>query len=124
MDDHRSFRASDFRLSDFPYSIAGLGICSALLIGIGLSLETVPSLWKVVLLVIVVGILIPVMFLKTSKKIDVSKLPEPSASVQQMCHDNSYSLAELVKLYSDESGLGIAECKAVVEKYISGNLNK
>ncbi|MBA61973.1 MAG: hypothetical protein CMJ76_06360 [Planctomycetaceae bacterium] len=121
MQKHRSFRPSDFGFSDFPYVLTGLAITSLMLFGFSAFLHTFSSFWQGIVLGVGIGISIPLLFLKRSGDVDISKLQEPSASVQKMCHKKTHTLAEAAKLYSDETGLGIAESKAAINKYNSGN---
>ncbi len=52
------------------------------------------------------------------KKIDFSKLPEPSERVRKICDDPQGSKIAAVKAYRDEAGSSLWEAKAVVERYM------
>lgn len=46
MNDHKSFRSSDFSLRDIPGFIVAYLIISAFSVGLGLLLEALPDFWK------------------------------------------------------------------------------
>jgi hypothetical protein len=53
------------------------------------------------------------------QEIDTTDLPEPSADVRRICEDPNLTLAEAVKAYRDETGLGLAEATAVLRAYLA-----
>ena len=57
------------------------------------------------------------LFAPRPRKIDVAALPKPSADVRAKCDDPNCSLAEAVKAYRDETGLGLSEAKAALDSY-------
>ena len=123
MSKHRSFRPSDFSLKDFSirnigFFLAAYLVISVLSIGIGLFLEAVPEFWRGVLLGAGVALIGAFgLFGPKARKIDVSALPQPSAGVRAICDDPDSTLAEAVKAYRDETGLGLREAVAVLESH-------
>lgn len=118
MTEHKSFRISDFSFRDIPGFIAGYLLISIVVVCIGLLLEPLPEFWRGALLGGGVALMAAYLLLVPSpKKIDVAALPQPSESVRAKCVDPNCSLAEVVKAYRDETGLGLSEAKAVVDFY-------
>jgi hypothetical protein len=123
MTQHRSFRISDFSFRDVPWAVAAYLLISLFSIGFGVLLESLPEFWRGVLLGGGLGggcsFLLTCYFLlgPATKEIDVASLPEPSATVIAKCDDPACSLAEAVKAYRDETGLGLTEAAAVLRNY-------
>jgi len=61
--------------------------------------------------------LILLTLLHRRQEIDTTNLPKPSAEVRRICEDPDLTLAEAVKTYRDETGVGLAEATAVVKGY-------
>ena len=122
MSKHRSFALSDFSLRDVPGAIVVYVILSAICVLAGLALESVPPFWRGLLSGVGLGLcgaLILLTLLHRRQKIDTTDLPEPSAEVRRICEDPNSTLAEAVKAYRDETGLGLAEATAVLKAYLT-----
>ena len=118
MTEHKSFRVSDFSFRDVPGFIAGYILISIVAVCIGLLLEPLPEFWRGGLLGGGVALMVAYRLLAPSpQKIDVAALPQPSGAVRAKCDDPNCSLAEAVKAYRDETGLGLSEAKAAVDFY-------
>jgi hypothetical protein len=123
MNEHRSFRISDFSLRDVPWAVAAYLILALFSIGLGVLLESLPDLWRGLLLgggcALFASSLLAYYFLlgPATKEIDFGSLPEPSATVMAKCDDPACSLAEAVKAYREETGLGLTEATAVLRTY-------
>ena len=65
------------------------------------------------------GGLILLILIHRKREIDIAKLPEPSAEVRRICEDPNSTLAEAVKAYRDETGLGLTEGTAVLKAYLT-----
>ena len=123
MDKRGSFRPNDFSFKDFSLRniggfLAGYLIIAVLSICIGLFLEVLPDFWKGALLgagLALVGAFF--LFSPSPQKIDIAALPQPSADVRAKCDSPSSTLAEAVKAYRDETGVGLREAKAVLDSY-------
>jgi hypothetical protein len=122
MTKHRSFLLGDFSLREAPGAIAVYVILSAICVLAGLTLESVPPFWRGLLGGIGLGFcsaLILLTLLYRRQEIDTTDLPEPSADVRRICEDPNLTLAEAVKAYRDETGLGLAEATAVLRAYLA-----
>lgn len=123
MNKQRSFRPSDFSFRDFSLRNIGAFFAAYLVIAvfsicIGLFLGALPEFWRGVLLGAGLGLVGAfLLFAPRPQKIDVAALPKPSADVRAKCDDPNCSLAEAVKAYRDETGLGLSEAKAVLDSY-------
>ena len=118
MPEHNSFRVTDFSLRDLPWAVAAYLLLSLLSVGLGLFLESLPSFWSGLLLGAGAAFIVAFFLLRpVKKKVDVTALPSPSANVRAKCDDPSGSLVEAVRLYRDETGLGLAEATAVLRDY-------
>jgi len=122
MSKQRSFLLSDFSLRDVPAAIVVYVILAAICVLAGLLLEALPPFWRGLLSGMGLGLcsaLILLTLLYRRQKIDTTDLPEPSAEVRRICEDPNSTLAEAVKAYCDETGLGLAEGTAVVKGYLA-----
>jgi hypothetical protein len=122
MSKHRTFLLSDFSLRDVPGAIAVYVILSAICVWAGLTLESLPPFWRGLLSGMglgLCGVLILLTLIHRRQKIDTTDLPEPSAEVRRICEDPNSTLAEAVKAYRDETGLGLAEGTAVLKAYLT-----
>lgn len=118
MSKHKSFRISDFSLRDLPWAVGAYFVLSIFSIGIGLLLEAVPPFLSGLLLGVGGALLFAFFLLRPlEKEVDVAALPSPSANVRAKCDDPAGSLVEAVKAYREETGLGLAEAKAVLQEY-------
>jgi hypothetical protein len=118
MNEHRSFRISDFSLRDAPWAVAAYLILSLFSIGLGLFLESLPEFWSGLLLGVGCAFLASFFLFRPAKKeVDVAALPRPSANVMAKCDDPACSLVEAVKAYREETGLGLTEAVAVLRNY-------
>lgn len=118
MPEHDSFRVTDFSLRDIPWAVAAYLLLSLLAVGLGLFLESLPSFWSGLLLGAGTAFVVAFFLLRpVKKKVDVTALPSPSANVRAKCDDPSGSFVEAVRLYRDETGLGLAEATAVLRNY-------
>jgi hypothetical protein len=115
----RSFVPSDFSFRDTPYFLVAYLVASAICIGVGLAIESIPSFWRGLLAGVGLGFSVALILLYPDKKVDVDVLPKPSANVRAKCDDPDCSLVEAVKLYRDETGLSLAEATAVVKAYLA-----
>jgi hypothetical protein len=92
-------------------------------VGLGVLLESQPEFGRGVLLgggcALFASALLAYFFLlgPATKEIDVASLPEPSATVMAKYDDPACSLAEAVKAYREETGLGLTEAAAVLRNY-------
>ena len=119
---HRSFLLSDFSLRDVPAAIVVYVIVSAICVLAGLTVESVPPFWRGLLSGVGLGLcggLILSILIHRKREIDIAKLPEPSAEVRRICEDPKSNLAEAVKAYRDETGLGLTEGTAVLKAYLT-----
>jgi hypothetical protein len=113
-----SFRISDFSLRDVPWGFAAYLILSVFSIGLGAFLDSLPEFWSGLFLGAGCALLASFFLLRPAKKeVDVAALPSPSASVMAKCDDPDCSLAEAVKAYREETGLGLTEAAAVLRNY-------
>jgi hypothetical protein len=122
MSKHRSFLLSDFSLRDVPAAIVVYVILAAICVLAGLLLEALPPFWRGLLSGMGLGLciaLILLTLLHRRQEIDTTDLPEPSAEVRRICEDPNSTLAEAVKAYHDETGLGLAEGTAVLKAYLT-----
>jgi hypothetical protein len=118
MNDHKSFRVTDFSLRDLPWAVGAYFVISLFSIGLALLFELVPPFLSGILLGTGAVLLVAFFLLRPfKKKVDVAELPSPSANVKAKCDDPSGSFVEAVKAYREETGLGLAEAKAVLESY-------
>ena len=123
MTQHRSFRISDFSFRDVPWVVAAYLIIALFSIGLGVLLESLPDFWRGLLIgggcALCASAVLAYYFLlgPATKDIDVAALPRPSASVMAKCDDPACSLAEAVKAYSEETGVGLTEAAAVLRNY-------
>jgi hypothetical protein len=121
--ENSSFRISDFSLRDVSWAVAAYIITALFSIGVGVLLESLPEFWRGVLIgggcALIASALLACYFLlgPATKEIDVASLPELSATVAAKCDDPACSLAETVKAYREETGLGLTEAVAVVRNY-------
>lgn len=109
MTEQRSFVASDFSLRDIPEFLIVYVIVSAMCVLAGLTLEALPPFWGGVLCGSGIGFLGALALFRSKREIDTSSLPEPSAAVRSKLEDPNSTLAEAVKTYCDETGLGLSE---------------
>jgi hypothetical protein len=84
-------------------------IISAICVLVGLTLQALPPFWGGLFCGVGIGFLGALMLLHKNPRIDITKFPQPSASVQSRCNDPdcdfpSRSFAEAVKAYCDETG--------------------
>jgi hypothetical protein len=124
MNEHGSFRISDFSLRDVPWAVVAYLIMALFSIGLGGLLESLSEFWRGVLLgggCAWLASLIGYYFLlgTATKEIDVASLPRPSATVMAKCDDPTCSFVEAVKAYREETGLGLTEATAVLRHYQS-----
>ena len=118
MTEHRSFRISDFSIRDVPWVVAAYLILSLSSIVLGVFLESLPKFWSGLLLGAGCGFLASFFLFRPAKKeADVAAFPRPSARVKAKCDDPACSLAEVVKAYREETGLGLTEATAVLRNY-------
>ncbi len=118
MTEQESFRPSDFSLRDIPGFIVVYLIISATSVALGLLVEQLPNFWNGVLLGVGGGMLVSFLLLgRVTKQVDVAALPTPSAEVRAKLDDPNCSIAEAVKAYRDETGLGLFEAKAALDSY-------
>lgn len=118
MTEHRSFRPSGFSLRDVPYGVAAYLVVSALSIGLGVFLESLPGFWSGLLLGSGIALLAAFFLLRPGgKEVDIAALPSPSADVRAKCDDPDGSSVEAVKAYREETGLGLTEATAVLRHY-------
>lgn len=121
MKKHRSFKPSDFSLSDFSLRniggfLAGYLVIAVFAVGIGLFLEALPDFWSGILLgggLALMGAFL--LFVPKHRKIDAASLPRPSAEVMAKCEDPDCSPAEAAKAYREETGLGLYEAKVFID---------
>ena len=121
MNKHRSFMPSDFRFS-FRFMFLFLVVfivLSVISIGLGLMVETIPEFWRGFLCGVGLGLLIPSVLLFPKKEIDIASFPEPSENVKTICDDPNCSLVEAVKIYCEETGVGLSEATAVLRAYMA-----
>lgn len=124
MSQHRSFIPSDFSLTDIPFFLVAYVIISAICVFVGLTLQSLPLFWGGVLCGVGIGLLGAYMLLLKTKKIDIAKLPHPSANVQTRCNDPdcrfpSRAFAEAVKVYCEETGATLPEGTEVLKAYVA-----
>ncbi len=119
MTEQRSFVASDFSLRDVPGFLIVYVIVSAMCVVAGLTLEALPKFWGGVVCGIGIGFLGALALLRSKREIDTSSLPEPSAAVRSKLEEPNSKLAEAVKMYCDETGLGLSEGTAVLRAYVA-----
>ena len=119
MNKQRSFTPGDFSLRDIPCFLVVYLAISAICIGLGVAVERLPSFWRGVLCGMALGLLSALVLLRPRKEIDVATLPEPSSKVRAKCDDPDCSLAEAVRVYREETGLGLAEATAVLKAYLA-----
>jgi hypothetical protein len=118
MTEHKSFRISDFSLRDVPWAVAAYLIISLFSIGLGVLLESLSEFWSGLLLGAGCAFLASYFLLRPAKKeVDIAAFPRPSASVMAKCDDPACSLVEAVKVYREETGLGLNEAAAVLRNY-------
>lgn len=123
MSEHRSFVPSDFSLRGIPGFLVAYVTISAICVLVGLTLQGLPPFWGGLLCGVGIGFLGALMLLH-EKKLDITKLPEPSASVQTMCNapDCKFpcrSFAEAAKAYCDETGATLSEATEVLKAYVA-----
>lgn len=70
MSQHQSFRITDFSLRDLPWAVAAFLVLSVVSIGLGLLLESLPSVWSGVLLGTSGALLVASFLLRSVKKAD------------------------------------------------------
>jgi hypothetical protein len=120
MTKHRSFLLSDFSLRDVPAAIVAYVILAAICVLAGLVLQSLPPFYRGILSGLGLGscaTLVLLVLICRKREVDTTALPEPSAEVRRICEDPSSTLAEAVKAYRVETGLGLAEATAVVRAY-------
>ena len=123
MSEHRSFKPSDFSLKDIPGFLVAYVIISAICVLVGLTFQGLPLFWGGLLCGVGIGFLGALMLLR-EKKLDITKFPEPSASVQTMCNNPdckfpSRSFAEAVNAYCDETGATLSEGTEVLKAFFA-----
>jgi len=118
MTEHRAFRISDFSIRDVPWVLAAYLVISIFSIGLGIFLESLPGFWSGLLLGSGIALLLAFFLLRPGgKKVNVTALPSPSANVRAKCDDPDGSFVEAVKVYREETGLGLTEATAVLRRY-------
>lgn len=122
MNDHKSFRVSDFSIKDVPLVIVVFFILSLFSIGVGWFIESMTDFWRGVFVGVGVGLgfaLIAALwfFRPSSKPIDASAFPRPSAKTLDILKDPNQSFIDAVKAYRDETGLGLTETTAVMRAF-------
>ncbi|MCF7954815.1 MAG: hypothetical protein K9M75_03335 [Phycisphaerae bacterium] len=113
----RSFVPSDFSLRDVPGFLIGYVAVSAICVGLGLVIQTIPSFGKGLLCGVGLGFFAALAVLYPKKKIDITTLPEPSSKVKEKCNDPNSSFVGAVKLYREETGVSLTEAAAVLRAY-------
>jgi hypothetical protein len=120
MTKHRSFLLSGFSLRDVPAAIVVYVILAAISVLAGLILQSLPPFHRGILSGVGLGscsTLVLLVLICRKREVDTTVLPEPSAEVRRICEDPTSTLAEAVKAYRDETGLGLAEATAVMKAY-------
>jgi hypothetical protein len=120
MSKQRSFLLSDFRLRDVSAAIVVYVILSAICVLAGLILQSLPPFYRGILSGAGLGscaAFILLVLICRKREVDTTEFPEPSAEVRRICEDPASTLAEAVKAYRDETGLGLAEATAVLKAY-------
>ncbi len=115
----RSFVPSDFSFRDTPYLLVAYLVASAICIGVGLAIESIPSFWRGLLAGVGLGFVGALALLRRSKEIDIASLPKPSSQVRAICSEPDISIVEAVKLYRDETGVSLTEATAVLRAYVA-----
>lgn len=123
MSEHRSFAPSDFPLRGMRGFLVAYVILSGICVLVGLTVQGLPPFWGGLLCGVGIGFLGAVMLLHGGKR-DITKLPEPSGSVQTMCNAPdckfpSRSFAEAAKAYCDETGATLSEATRVLKAYVA-----
>lgn len=124
MSKHRSFFPSNFSLRELPGFFFVYAILAGICVLVGLTLQVLPSFWGGLLCGVGIGSLSALLLLHERRKIVFADLPEPSASVREMCADSncrfpSRTFADAVKAYCDETGVSLSEGTELLKVYIA-----
>jgi len=119
MKSHSSFKITDIKKSEFPGIMVIFFVISVLSVAMGLLMERLPDIVQGLIIGLGLGWMLGLMIYLYGKKetSGPEHCPPPSDKVLSILHDSEGSLIEAIKVYREETGVGLNDAARVLKRH-------